>query len=196
MKLLKTLLLLPVLVIGIAAPAMAQTNIAVLNEERVLRESAAGLHIAARMQEIAQEIDSELQAMSQPIQQETERLNAETASMTQQAIQERPDLMSRIQTLNQQAQQFEVTRRARQQEIVQTERQAMRPVYEALGPILEEVVAAQGIDILVDRSNLVFAAPDTDISDSVIALLDQRLPTVPVTRVRLPQEGAGQQRQQ
>ncbi|OLF77916.1 outer membrane chaperone Skp [Maricaulis sp. W15] len=196
MKLLKTLLLLPVLVVGIAAPAMAQTNIAVLNEERVLRESAAGQHIAARMQEIAQEIDSELQAMSQPIQQETERLNADTASMTQAAIQERPDLMSRITTLNQQAQQFEVTRRARQQEIVQTERQAMRPVYEALGPILEEVVAAQGIDILVDRSNLVFASPDIDISASVITLLNERLPTVPVTRVRLPQDGAGQQRPQ
>ena len=88
MKLLNSLLLLPVLVIGIAAPAMAQANISVLNEERVLRESAAGQHIAARMQEIAQEIDSELQALSQPIQQETERLNAETASMTQQAIQE------------------------------------------------------------------------------------------------------------
>ncbi|MDF1767254.1 OmpH family outer membrane protein [Maricaulis sp.] len=195
MKLLKTLLLLPVLVAGIAAPAMAQANIAVLNEERVLRESAAGIHIAARMQEIAQEIDSELQAMSQPIQQETERLNAETASMTQQAIQERPDLMSRIQTLNQSAQQFEVVRRARQQEIVQTERQAMRPVYEALGPILEEVVAAQGIDMLIDRSNLVFASPDLDISDDVITLLNTRLPTVPVTRVRLPQNGAGQQQQ-
>lgn len=192
MKLLKSLLLLPVLVIGIAAPAMAQANISVLNEERVLRESAAGQHIAARMQEIAQEIDSELQALSQPIQQETERLNAETASMTQQAIQERPDLMSRITTLNQQAQQFEVLRRARQQEIVQTERQAMRPVYEALGPILEEVVAAQGIDILVDRSNLVFAAPEIDISADVIALLNSRLPTVPVTRVRLPQDGSGQ----
>lgn len=196
MKLLKSLLLLPILVIGIAAPAMAQTNIAVLNEERVLRESAAGVHIASRMQQIAQEIDSELQALSQPIQQETERLNAETASMTQQAIQDRPDLMSRITTLNQQAQQFEVLRRARQQEIVQTERQAMRPVYEALGPILEEVVAAQGIDILVDRSNLVFAAPEMDISADVIALLNARLPTVPVTRVRLPQDGAGQQGQQ
>ena len=192
MKFIKTLLLLPILVVGIAAPAMAQQNIAVLNEERVLRESAAGQHIAARMQEIAQEIDSELQAMSQPMQQETERLNAETASMTPTAIQARPDLMSRITTLNQQAQQFEVVRRARQQEIVQTERQAMRPVYEALGPILEEVVAAQGIDILVDRSNLVFAAPETDISESVIALLNERLPTVPVTRVRLPQEAAGQ----
>ena len=90
MKFLKTLLILPVVVAGLAAPALAQQpSIAVMNEERVLRESSAGQHIQSRMQEIAQEIDAELTAMGQPIQQETERLNAETASMTPQAVQQR-----------------------------------------------------------------------------------------------------------
>ncbi|MBR9825420.1 MAG: OmpH family outer membrane protein [Alphaproteobacteria bacterium] len=190
MKLLKSLLLLPVAVFALGAPAMAQTNVAVMNEERVLRESAVGQHIATRISAIAQEIDAELAAMGAPIQQETEALNAETASMTPAAVQQRPDLMQRIEALNTQAQQFEVARRVRQQEIVATERQAMRPVYESLGPILEEVVEQRSIDILVDRSNLVFASPDVDISDAVIELLNTRLPTVPVNRVRLPQEGA------
>lgn len=199
MKFLKTLLLLPVIFAGVAAPGLAQQpSIAVLNEERVLRESSAGQHIQARMQQIAQEIDAELTAMGQPIQQETERLNAETASMTPQAVQQRPDLMQRIEALNQQAQQFELARRARQQELVQTERQAMRPIYDALGPILETVVEERGIDILVDRANLVFASPEVDISDDVIARLNQQVPTVTVTRVRVSQEaaaGAGQQQQ-
>lgn len=195
MKFLKTVLLLPVLMASLAAPALAQTNIAVINEERVLRESTVGQHIQSRIQAIAEEIDAELTAMSQPLQQETERLNVETASMTPQAVQQRPDLMQRVEALNQQAQQFEATRRVRQQELVQTERQAMRPVYEALSPILEEVVAARNIDILIDRSNLVFAAPATDISDDVIARLNQAVPTVTVTRVRAAQNAsnAGQQ---
>ena len=163
MNFIKSLLLLPVAVLSLSAPAMAQSNIAVMNEERVLRESAVGLHIQTRLAAIAQEVDAELQAMGQPLAQEREALNAETASMTAAAIQGRPDLMQRIETLNQQAQQFEVQRRIRQQELVATERQAMRPVYEALGPILEEVVAARGIDILVDRANLVFANPKVSL---------------------------------
>lgn len=190
MKLLKSLLLLPIAVLALSAPAAAQTTIGVMNEERVLRESAVGLHIQGRIAAIAQEIDAELAAMSAPLQQETEALNAETASMTPQAVQQRPDLMQRIEALNTQAQQYEVARRVRQQELVATERQAMRPVYEALGPILEEVVEARSLDVLIDRSNLVFASPDVDISDAVIELLNTRLPTVPVNRVRLPQEGA------
>jgi len=196
MKLLKTLIILPVMLAGFAAPALSQTSIAVFNQDRVLRDSAVGQHIATRMQAIAQEIDSELTAMSTPIQQETERLNAETASMTPQTVQARPDLMQRIEALNQQAQQFEIARRARQQEIVQTERQAMAPVYQALQPILEAVVEERGIDILVDRANLVFASPEVDISDDVIARLNQQLPTVTVTRVRVSQEAAAAAAQQ
>jgi len=190
MKFLQSLLILPVAVLALAGPASAQTNVAIMNEERVLRESAVGQHIATRMQEIAVEIDAELTAMGQPIQQETEALNAETASMTPQAIQARPDLMQRIETLNQQAQQFELTRRVRQQELVATERQAMRPVYEMLEPILQEVVAERSIDILIDRSNIVFSSESVDISAAVIERLNSRLPTVSVNRVRLPQEGA------
>ncbi|MHA6288650.1 OmpH/Skp family outer membrane protein [Maricaulis sp. CAU 1757] len=195
MKLIKTFLILPLLALGIAAPAVAQTNIAVINEERVLRESAVGQHIQTRIQAIAEEIDAELTAMSQPLQQETERLNAETASMTPQAIQARPDLMQRVEALNQQAQQFEITRRTRQQELVQTERQAMAPVYEALSPILEAVVAERNLDILVDRSTLVFASPSVDLSDVVIERLNAALPTVTVTRVRVAQNAAAGQQQ-
>ncbi|WP_203294361.1 OmpH family outer membrane protein [Maricaulis parjimensis] len=191
MKFLKSLLLLPVMIAGLAAPALAQQpDIAVFNEERVLRESAVGQHIATRIQEIATEIDAELNALGQPIQQETERLNAETASMTPQAIQARPDLMQRIEALNQNAQQFELARRARQQELVQTERQSMAPVYQALQPILQAVVEERGIDILIDRGNLVFASADVDITPLVIERLNAALPTTNVTRVRVSQEAA------
>ena len=65
------------------------------------------------------------------------------------------------------------------------------PVFEALRPILEEVVAERGIDILVDRSNLVFASAEVDISSVVVERLNQRLPSVPVNRVRMPQGEAG-----
>lgn len=190
MKSFKSLFLLPILLVGLAAPAMAQQNIAVINEQRVLRESAVGQHIRTRLEAIGQEIRAELTAIGQPIQQQTEQLNAETVSMTPQAIQQRPDLMQRIEVLNQQAQQFELARRRREEELSQTERQAMAPVYEALNPILQEVVTARNIDILVDRGNLVFASPSVDISEAVIVLLNERLPSVPVNRVRLPQDNS------
>ncbi|MEE2567530.1 OmpH family outer membrane protein [Hyphobacterium marinum] len=177
------------------APASAQTNVLVFNEARVLRDSAAGQVIATRLEAIQGEMDSELRAVAEPIQAEVERLNAETEPMTQEAIQQRPDLMQRIQAVQQQGQQVEVLRRRLSQELAATERQALRPVLELLPTILEEIVAERGAHIIVDRANLVYAAESVDISATVIERLNQRLPTVAVNRVRLPQGGEGQAQQ-
>ena len=174
-------------VIAMAAPANAQTNVLIMNEERIVAESQVGQHIATRMQAIRAEMDAELQALLTPIQEESDRLNAETASLTPEAIQARPDLMQRIQALNAQAQQAEALRQRLAQELQATQRQAMRPVLEALQAVLQEVVAERGAQILIDRSAVVYADPAIDVSDSVIERLNQRLPTTAVNRVRLPQ---------
>lgn len=181
--------------VSISAPAMSQTTI-VINEDRILRESAVGQHIATRLQTISEEMDGELRALREPIDAEAERLNAETVGLTQEAVQQRPDLMQRIQTVSQQAQQFEATRQRYANELVATERAAMRPVLEALQAVLQEVVTARGADIVMDRSSLVYAGTSVDASQDVIEGLNSRLPTVPVNRVRLPEDNSGAQPQQ
>ncbi|MDG2045457.1 MAG: OmpH family outer membrane protein, partial [Maricaulis sp.] len=152
-------------------------------------------HIATRLGAIQQEMAAELSAMNLLIQQETERLSAETAIMTPEQVQSRPDLVSRIQTLNRSIQEYEAARRVREQEFTYTERQAMRPVLEALQPILEEIFQENQLDILVDRANIVFASPDVDVSAAVIERLNAQLPSVSVNRVRLPQNAEATQEQ-
>lgn len=184
-----------VTLMAVSAPVMAQQTILVINEEQILRESAVGQHIATRLQAISEEMDGELRALRAPIDAEAERLNAETEGFTQEGIQQRPDLLQRIQTVSQQAQEFEAMRQRYSNELVATERAAMRPVLEALQAVLQEVVTARGADIIIDRGSLVYAGESVDASASVIESLNARLPTVPVNRVRLPQ-GDAQQPQQ
>ncbi|MDG1419142.1 MAG: OmpH family outer membrane protein [Maricaulis sp.] len=195
MKFFKLFLILPVFFAGLAAPAFAQTKVGVINQQRVLAQSVVGQHIATRLGAIQQEMAAELSAMNLLIQQETERLSAETAIMTPEQVQSRPDLVSRIQTLNRSIQEYEAARRVREQEFTYTERQAMRPVLEALQPILEEIFQENQLDILVDRANIVFASPDVDVSAAVIERLNAQLPSVSVNRVRLPQNAEATQEQ-
>jgi len=178
-----------------SAPAMAQQTIIVINEERILRESLVGQHIGERLIAISQEVESELLALRAPIDAEAERLNAETEPLTQEAVQQRPDLMQRIQAVSLQAQQFEATRQRFSNEMGATEQAAMRPVLEALQAVLQEVVTARNADIVMDRGSLVYSGPAVDASADVIALLNERLPSVPVNRVRLPQGDASQPQQ-
>ena len=60
---------------------------------------------------------------------------------------------------------------------------------ELLPTILQEVVAERGAHIIIDRSALVFAAESVDVSQVVIDRLNERLPSVAVNRVRLPEGG-------
>lgn len=176
---------------GLSGIAQAQ-DVLVMNEARILRESAVGQHIASRIEAIGTEINAELGPIRQQIQTESEALNAETSSLTEEAIQQRPDLMQRFQALQAQAQQFEQLRELRQQELSVTERRALAPVMQALQGILQEIVNERGASLLLDRSNVVYAADSIDISASAIDRLNQRLATTPVNRVRLSVNEAGE----
>ncbi|MEO1040351.1 MAG: OmpH family outer membrane protein [Pseudomonadota bacterium] len=178
-----------VIALGVSGASAAQ-SVLVMNEERILRESAVGQHIASRLEVIGAEIQSELEALGAPIEQENERLNAEVSVLSEEAIQQRPDLIQRVQTLQQQAANFEQIRRLRTQELVATERQAMQPVLVILQNVLQEIVNERGADVLLDRSQAVFVSERVDISNTVIERMNQRLTTTPVNRVRAPQQPA------
>lgn len=179
------------LAMGFAGLAQAQ-QVLIMSEERILRESAVGQHIASELQRVGQEIQAELQPLGDSLRQENEALSAETSALSDEAIRQRPDLVSRLQTLQQDAQQFELRRRQAQQELVATERAAMQPVLETLQTVLREIVEQRGADVLLDRSAVVYASDSIDITPSAIERLNQRITTTPVNRVRMPEQGQGQ----
>lgn len=174
-----------ILILGFTGLAQAQT-ILVMNEQRILRESAVGVHIANEIGRIGQEIEAELSPLSAQLAQENEALTAETSVLSEDALRQRPDLITRLQTLQADAQRFELLRRQRAQEIQATERAAMQPVLQALQAVLQEIVEERQATILIDRSQIVFAAESIDITDAAIARLNEVIPTTPVNRVRLP----------
>ena len=178
--------------VSLTGIAQAQ-DVLVMNEERILRESTVGQHIASRIQAIGTEIDAELEPMRTQLETNSTSFRNETASMTQEAIAARPDLMQRYQTLQTQAAQYEQIRQLRAQELLATERQAMGPVLQELQTILQEIVTERNAAVLLDRSQVVYAGTSIDISASAIERLNQRLTTTPVNRVRASDQAAPQQ---
>jgi len=181
-----------VLALGLGSAGFAQ-NVLIMNEQRILRESAVGQHIASRLNAIGEEIQAELEPQQAAIQAESEQLNAETASMTEEALRQRPDLITRLQTLQQDAARFEQLRQIRARELAATEQQSMGPVLPVLQEVLQEIVNERGADVLIDRSAVVFASESVDISTLAIERLNARMATTPVNRVRVPLQAPAQE---
>ena len=167
-----------------------------LNRERVLTESAVGQHIATRIEAIGAQIDQELAAQRAPIEQEGQRLKAETQALTSESLQQRPDLMQRIQDLQTQGQEFQRAQQKAIRELQATEAQALRPVGEALQPIIASIAEERSALVVLNQGNVVYAANSTDVTAEVINRLNAQLSTVDVTRVRLPEQQAAQAQQQ
>lgn len=175
----------------VAAPAMAQgTKIVVVDQGRVLTESRAGQDIRTKIEQIQSQMQRELEPTAQSLQQLGQSIEARTANITPEAAradtalqQQARDYQSRLQNLSQESDR-------RSTELAITERRAQVAFAQALEPVIQEVLREQNAQIMMGANSVMYALPTTDVTDQVIQKLDQRSPTIAVTRERLPTQQA------
>lgn len=173
--------------LAMAAPAAAN-EVAVMDSDTVLNNSAVGQHIRTRLEEIAAEMEAEITEQGTPLQERWQEFQEETSSLTAEALQEDPEIMERGRELQGEIFQLNVTEQVLARELVATRVQAMQPVREALDEVLNAIVEERNIDVLVERGVLIFAGDAANITDLVVERLDAELSEVEVERVRIPVE--------
>jgi Skp family chaperone for outer membrane proteins len=182
-------------VVAAAMPAAAPAQrigpavVAVVDTDRISRECTACRAAAQQLQTQgntlrtrAQTLQTQLQTQGQPIQTAVNALNGRQPDA---ALQQR---ITAFQTQQNSAQQ-ELARG--EQNLRSTQLNVQQQISARLLPIIGTVSQARGATITVDRGSALFAAPALDITNDVLAQLNQQLPSVSVTP--LPQ---GQQQQQ
>ncbi|MEM7662982.1 MAG: OmpH family outer membrane protein [Pseudomonadota bacterium] len=166
------------------------TKIIVVNQSRIVGESAAGQDIQRKLQAIGQTMQSELSSEGSALETEGNALQSRTANMTQEAIAANPELMSLVQSFAQKQQALIVKEQRIRQELALTEQNAISQLNTFLQPVLEQVFDEQGADIMMNRATVVAAGPNVDVTDDVIAKLNAAATTINVTRARLPEQQA------
>ena len=182
----------------VLAPAAASAQklspavIAVVDTDRILRECNACKAAQTQLQGQLQQLQQHQQQLAGPIQ--TEAQSIQTAVNALQGKQPDAALKQRVQALqtkqnqaNQELQRQEQTLRSTQQNVVQQ-------INQRLDPIVQAQLAAKGATIVVDRNATLAFAPAIDITNDVLAQLNQQLPSVSVTP--LPQQQPAQQQPQ
>jgi outer membrane protein len=171
------------------APAAASAQrlnpavVAVVDTARILRECTACRAAQTTLQGQVTALQQRQQQLATPIQ--TEAQSIQTAVNALQGKQPDAALQGRITALQQLGRQ-EQTLRSTQAHVVQQ-------INQRLGPIIQGQLAATGATIIVDRDAALAVAPAIDITNTVLAALNQQLPSVSVTP--LPQQAQPQQQQ-
>jgi Skp family chaperone for outer membrane proteins len=190
-------LLLAAVAAAAVLPTAAQAQrvppavVAVVDTDRIYAECTACRAALTQLQSQAQQAQARQQALAGPLNTEGQQIqtavNALNGRQPDQALRTRAEAFQRRQ---EQAQQ-ELGRL--QQNLQSTQVNVRRQIDERLSPIINQVMTARGANVAVDVNATLAAATAVNVTNDVLARLNQQLPSVSVTP--LPQQQQQQQTQ-
>jgi Skp family chaperone for outer membrane proteins len=187
--------LLPLLSL-IAAPAIAQTSpapqqglggtavagVCLLSREAIFANAKVGVAATARLKQLTDQAQAELDTERKPLEAEIQVLQAEAAKLTpeQRRVREAA-LAPRLTAIQARTQQ-------RTREIEATRGKAMARIAETLQPLIAEVYKARNCGLLIDRTTVLGGNMANDLTPAAVAALDAKLATITFERESLPAE--------
>jgi len=187
-KLVKSAAIIAAASLAMAGTAMAQSTILVVDQARVLRDSAAGKHVKRQIESIGKQMESEIKSQVTPLTGERDRLVAELKNISVDALKTRPDLQQRAKSLQEKGQKSQVEAAYKQRELQITEQKAIMKINKELEAILEALVKERNADIILDRSLVIYGGKTADVTETVISRLNGKIQSVSVVRERLPRK--------
>ncbi|KPF78993.1 hypothetical protein IP78_10005 [Brevundimonas sp. AAP58] len=165
---------------GVANPGPVIPGVCVYFNQRLLSQSTVGQSVQARMAQLAQEVQVELQPYGPTIESEIQRLRGLGDAAPEADVQA---LQARIS----EARQLEQTR---ENELRYTRSEQIRLITEAVDPILLALYQERGCGILIDRTSVFIMNPAMDITDAAIERLNTQLPSLSFNRLAVPVQAA------
>jgi outer membrane protein len=158
------------------APAekLPKAIIAVLDFQLVMRESVAAKDISRQIKVYRQRYQGEIKGQEDALREEERKLKQQRAVLTPQSFEQKRQEFERKVI----AVQRSVQDRSRQ--LDRSLNLALNKVQKAMLPIIAKLTKNEGYNVVVDKSQVLFAKKSLDITEVVITELDKSLPTVKV----------------
>ena len=163
-----------------AQSAQKAPVILIVDRAQIISQSKAGKTIPDQAQKVRDSVAKELEAEANKLKTDIEKYQKNASLMSDEVRQQtEKELALRQQyALPQQAQIMEQAFSAAVQN-------AQGKILVEARPILKEIVDKRGATILLDRSAVMYAATETDVTQEVIAELDKKMKTVEVQKISL-----------
>jgi Skp family chaperone for outer membrane proteins len=162
-------------------PSAVQTpRIIVIDRQQLLQRSAAGKDIFTQTQTLSKQLETQLRTEETALQGEAVQLQQQLAILAADVrAQREKDFTAKQQAFQGRVQQ-------RQAQIQASFNAAARQVEVALDPILQAIMRERGANMVLDRSAVIVATSDVDVTPLALQRLDRALPRVKVDLAATP----------
>ncbi|MCP3729097.1 OmpH family outer membrane protein [Sphingomonas sp. MG17] len=161
-----------------AAQALADAKVAVVDVDRIMSQCTACVAANGQLQQQRTALQTFAQQQGQPLQGEQTSLEAAVK-----AAAGKPDaaLSTRIQAFQTRAQNAQRAVSEREQTFQRNVQFVQQQIAQKMVPVVQQIAQQRGASVAIARESLLFSATSVDITDAVLATLNQQLPSVSVT---------------
>ena len=157
-----------------AASAPASPAFAIIDVQKILRESTAVRQLSQQIQKSRDDYQAELKGKEQELRTADQELSRQRAILTAEVFaQKRKDLEERVASLQRDVQE-------RKRNLDQTFASGMSQVQSVLAQIAKEIAEERGLDLILSKATVVIVKPAFEVTGEALKRLNERLPTVKV----------------
>lgn len=171
-----------------SAQRLGQAVIAVVDTQRIFTECNACRAAQTQLQQQLQQAQQRAQQLRQPLQ--TEGTAIQTAIRALNGRQPDAALQQRIRNLQTQENTANQELATRERTLQSTQTHVSQQIGTRLGPIINTVMASRGATVVLDKQATLANAPAIEVTNEVLAQLNQQLPSVSVTPLPQAQQPA------
>lgn len=167
---------------GLGGPAIP--GVCMLSQEAVLANAAVGKAAFARLKQITDAAQTEIDGERAPIDADAKVLQAQAAKLspTERSTREQA-LATRVQALQVKAQQ-------RSREVEATRAKALQRLATEIQPVIARVYSEKACGLLVNRNTVLGGNMTNDLTAAVVKALDAKITTITFNREVLPSQAA------
>jgi len=150
----------------------AETNIVYLDLKIIMNESAAGKKAQDYLEKQHKNNLASFKKTAEKLKKEEMDLIAKKQVM------EKEKYKKEIEKLRSKAANFAKERRDKTEELAKTRMKARNDLLSAIKPLLEKYSNENGVDLVIDKKNVIIGKSNIDITSTIIKQLDQVLPSL------------------
>lgn len=157
-----------------APPAL---SVIVVDVQKLLQESKAAKMVREQIEGKRAEYAKEISHQEQVLQQERDALQKQASSLSQEA------LNTKGRAFQEKVNELDRTVQSKRQALEKSNADALQKIQESMVKIISQIAKDRKANLVLQRSELVLFDQQFDVTDQVLAKLDEELPTLQVTFV-------------
>lgn len=160
---------------GLGAPASAETKIAVVDVQKIMRDSSAAKSIRSQLESKQKAFQAEIKKKEEEMQAQEKSLAGQRATLSPEAFEKK------VNEFRTKATKMQKDVQAKKSSLDSGFEKSLNDIQQVVNQVITDLAKEKSFNLAIPSGQLLYAEPGMDITAEVLSRLNSKLPKVTVT---------------